>query len=1182
MSLEIIGNRYHVLQELGKGGMGVVYRAQDRLTGDIVAIKRVSSALPQFEFTGGDSTDIRLGLAQEFRMLATIRHPHIISVLDYGFDHNQQPYFAMELLKNPQSITVYAHDKPLSVKIHLLVQTLQAIAYLHRRGVIHRDIKPDNILVVDDQVKVLDFGLAVGHNQHLEDEDSPVAGTIPYMPPEVLLGSAVSRASDLYAVGVIAYELFAGHHPFNTENVGQLLQDIVSMAPDFSALEIDSALTAVIDRLLAKDPANRYHDAEKTIQALMDATGLDMPYETTATRESFLQSARFVGRTQEIAQLTDALHHAQDHQGSLWMIGGESGVGKSRLIDEISTLALVDHVLVLRGQAIVEGGAAYLLWRNVMRYLCLKVTLNELEASVLKALVPDIATLIDRPVADAPALDPDAEQNRLFNTLEAVFRRHTEPTLIIMEDLQWAKESLGVMSRMAKIIATLPLMIVGTFRDDERPELATYFEEAHTLRLRRLNDTEIGDLSESILGISIGRRDAVVELLRMETEGNAFFIVEIVRALAEEAGQMSLIGQATLPPTVFAGGIRAAIQQRLNRVPREAFTLLEWAAVIGRELDLKFLSYLMPTTQIDQWLLACSSVLDVHENTWRFAHDKLREAILEQISPEQRVQWHGRIAAAMGSFYPNDPAYYVRLAYHWREAGRLAEECRFNILAGSQSLTLGNYHEAIEFLRRALGYFEAHHPDPRRQARLIKQIGDAYFGLGQLDNALESFKQALIPLPPMQPDTPLALYRRMDDGTQQLIYSRRQQVGPRALYRRINLTVHTRAIGGREPDPEDGDYLRDVANAALQLAIVHYFKNEKFYALYYSLKATHLAGQAGRTHRDELSRAQSTFALILSLVPLHRQARLYYDLAKTNMPNNNDAGLRSWVLMMSGLYATNTAEWDIAIPNLVDCLALAEQAGNVRRTQEALLSLAAARFFMGEWKQSYELAEKIMASGLAYNNLQCQAWGFDDLGRVLYHYGEHTKALELFTQSRAIYERIGDTSGLIWVHGALAQVYTRQGDLIAARPHAEAVKHWLFNTQPGNYGLLEGYQGMADFYLTQYENERTLTHREEAEVAVMLMHRFGHIFNTGKAYRFVYEAWLAGLNGEMSVALRLGEQATEEAQRYGLPYEEGLAALHTARLLPQDHPQRAPLLNQAQAIFARIGAQWDLGRALNS
>ncbi|HEX2622358.1 MAG TPA: protein kinase, partial [Phototrophicaceae bacterium] len=139
----LIANRYLLLEELGKGGMGIVYRATDRLNGSIVALKHVLTPAEQLQFASTDaSADYRLALAQEFHTLATLRHPHIISVLDYGFDEQRQPYFTMDLLENAQSITDYGRGQTVAVQVELLIQTLQALAYLHRRGIIHRDLKP--------------------------------------------------------------------------------------------------------------------------------------------------------------------------------------------------------------------------------------------------------------------------------------------------------------------------------------------------------------------------------------------------------------------------------------------------------------------------------------------------------------------------------------------------------------------------------------------------------------------------------------------------------------------------------------------------------------------------------------------------------------------------------------------------------------------------------------------------------------------------------------------------------------------------------------------------------------------------------------------------------------------------------------------------------------------------------
>ena len=159
----LIGSRYEVINELARGTTGAVFRALDRLTGHVVILKRLrmpaSSATEPL--TGDAALQERLALAQEFRLLASLRHPNIISVLDYGFDGNGHPYFSMDQAENALTIIEAGANQPIAVQIELLVQTLRALAYLHRHGIIHRDLKPANIVVTGGQVKVLDLGLSV-------------------------------------------------------------------------------------------------------------------------------------------------------------------------------------------------------------------------------------------------------------------------------------------------------------------------------------------------------------------------------------------------------------------------------------------------------------------------------------------------------------------------------------------------------------------------------------------------------------------------------------------------------------------------------------------------------------------------------------------------------------------------------------------------------------------------------------------------------------------------------------------------------------------------------------------------------------------------------------------------------------------------------------------------------------
>jgi eukaryotic-like serine/threonine-protein kinase len=166
-SIQFAGQRYQVLEILGQGGMGVVYKALDRLTGETIALKQVRVASSDLQFASKNSeNDGAMAIAMEFRVLAGLRHPHIVAVLDYGFDAQHFPFYTMQLLRDGKPVTDYGLMLDSAGKVHLLVDMLQAVAYLHRRRIIHRDLKPGNVLVTPDGiVRVMDFGLALPTDQ---------------------------------------------------------------------------------------------------------------------------------------------------------------------------------------------------------------------------------------------------------------------------------------------------------------------------------------------------------------------------------------------------------------------------------------------------------------------------------------------------------------------------------------------------------------------------------------------------------------------------------------------------------------------------------------------------------------------------------------------------------------------------------------------------------------------------------------------------------------------------------------------------------------------------------------------------------------------------------------------------------------------------------------------------------
>ena len=627
----------------------------------------------------------------------------------------------MDLLQNAKTILEAGQELPVEAQLDLLIQMFRALTYVHRRGVLHRDLKPGNVLVIDGQVKVLDFGLAIEEHGRGSTLDTTTTGTLPYMAPEIVDGNGASVASDLYSAGVIAYELLVGHYPFAMNSIESLIGHIRKTVPDTRSERLTPYLSAVLARLLEKIDEDRYADASAVIDALRRAMTNPPPPESSAVRESFLQASELVERDPEIDRLSRALNDSLSGKGSAWLIGGESGVGKSRFLSEVSTRAMIKGTLVLRGQSISEGGMLYELWRDIVRWLTVLSEVTDEEAGILTAIVPDLADLIQRPIGEPPLLEPKAAQTRLFQTVEQLFRRQTQPTVVILEDLHWAgSESLALLNYLTGIVGEMPLLLIASYRSDERDDLPETLSQMQVMPLGRLSPRGVAALSALMLG-SAGQNEEVIALLQRETEGNAFFIVETMRALAEEAGQLDRIGMTALPTKVASDGVRGVIQRRLDRIPKADRGWLNIAAVYGRQVNLNLLSALGLIDQQDAWLTLCNhaSVLDGSGGDWRFSHDKLREVLVSDLSPTARRDLHRRVGSALETLPGSAEQQVAALGYHFWQGQSWEKAARYSLQAGHQASKVFGYPEAMQFYTQALDAY-THLPDSldNRRARI--------------------------------------------------------------------------------------------------------------------------------------------------------------------------------------------------------------------------------------------------------------------------------------------------------------------------------------------------------------------------------------------------------------------------------------------------------------------------------
>ncbi|MFO0576447.1 MAG: AAA family ATPase [Polyangia bacterium] len=783
-ALPCISRRYRILELLGEGGMGRVYRAQDLLQGTEVALKQVLmpsplgpsgstlSGLPEPEEIRGRAThgspfsartplERGLGrnrhiqrtraLADEFRTLASLRHPNIISVLDYGFDSQGQPFYTMELLADAKPLLVFARSQPPAQRIELVFQILHALAYLHRRGILHRDLTPNNVLVVHGsegpRVKVVDFGLAVGVDGITR---SAAAGTLLYMAPELLRGDLASERSDLYAVGVLAYQVLIDRYPFVIERgTQQLLQSILLSAPDLSPLP--EAMRPVLGQVLSKAAQERPSDAATLLRQLAAAADRPLGEEPAATRDSYLIAARFIGRHTELGQLQQALDAAKrERSGSSWLVSGVSGVGKSRLLEELRSAALQAGALAVRGQA-MPGGGAYHVWQDVLKLLVLQVPLNELEAGALASLLPELPVLLGRAIPAQQALDPQSARLHLFRVIDELLARLPETALLLLEDLQWAdSESLALLSYVAGNVPSRSMLIVGSYRVEEAAGLGASFPQMRELPLQRLSRSETEELCTSMLG-RIGQNPQLLDRVFTETDGNAFFVVEIMRVLAAEAGSLESVGTRGLPQRIFAGGIEQVLRRQLERAPLAARPLLVHAAVSGRQLDLPLLLHLVPDAEDQIRALADVGLLEISLQRWRFSHDKLREQVLSEMSSIERKTLHESIAAALEQLFPDDASRVAQTAIHYHEAGRLAKAAHFYGVAGEAALRRGAPGEADTLLEQAR-LLHAQVRGPRlAEVKVWRGLTEARFGLGRLREAESALRKvcelADMPLP---------------------------------------------------------------------------------------------------------------------------------------------------------------------------------------------------------------------------------------------------------------------------------------------------------------------------------------------------------------------------------------------------------------------------------------------------
>jgi eukaryotic-like serine/threonine-protein kinase len=784
-SRSVIGKRFALVRRLGRGGFGDVYEAIDLRDQGRVALKVLRDAQPQWIER----------FKREFRALQGISHPNFVRLDELFFDEEAPAwFFTMELIDG-EDLTSFVRGstpaipdesakKPVDPRRSFstgpdddlqmspvrasfdearlrgsLGQLLDALIVLHVAGIVHRDVKPSNVMVTaEGRVVLLDFGLVT--DPLGESTTAGILGTPAYMAPEQAgFNLEVTPAADIYSVGVVLYQLLTGRLPFEGVELQWVLMGrrTLSPSPPQSLVSTVPEDLAHLALAMLQLEASRRPSAVESKRRLLDVVHA----VSNASSRGGVPVSEFVGRQAELRRLQAAFEASTRGELVTVVVTGESGIGKSALVRHF-----MRHIRAQRGDATLFEGRCY--ERESVPYKtidaivdALSRRLSHMPAHEAAALLPTRnaalgqvfpAMLRLEPVAREHAMfgkngDPSELRQSAFAALRELFTRIAlrSPTVLAIDDLQWADDDgLRVLGEILRSPDPPPLLVIGIVRSDESGNLTgerlrhAGFSSATVLNLGGLSLDEGRALATRLLGAQQGLIDPA--RIATESAGHPLFVEELARhALTGTVG----------PDRVH---LDAAIRSRIEQLTPEARRTAEMVALAGTPLAPEVLARSTGTSISElkrhMAVLRSASLIRTSGRRWADAvepyHDRIRETAVAQLSNEQRRDMHEALALAIEGTSAADPE---ALATHWKEAGQAAKAAEYAASAGAQALNAFAFDRAARWYEQALA-LSAQGDEVRLDLRI--RLGEALAGAGRGALAASHFEAAAELAPPAE------------------------------------------------------------------------------------------------------------------------------------------------------------------------------------------------------------------------------------------------------------------------------------------------------------------------------------------------------------------------------------------------------------------------------------------------
>ncbi|PWT81384.1 MAG: hypothetical protein C5B57_10570 [Blastocatellia bacterium] len=758
MAVPQIGDRlgqYEILSSIGAGGMGRVYRARDTRLRRDVAIKMLAPERAQ-------EPEMRARFEREARSIAALTHPGIVAVYDLG-TADDLPFIVMECLVGTNlRERLAAGALPYSQTVEVITQVADALAAAHAAGIVHRDLKPENVFLTrSGSVKILDFGLARRSFGSGESRDTSLTapnmfvGTLRYMSPEQARGQTPTVASDVFALGLLLYELTTGHYAFNSDSVVGLLHAVVHdipIRPSRLNPAIPSLLETLTLQMLEKDHNHRPSAAEVAVRLRNMTCGSEtaVDHQSQATGPNHI-----VGRVNEREALRSAYSAACAGRSGLVSVAGEPGIGKTTLVDEFLVELATSRTPCLIGRGRCSEAVA-----TPEAYLPI---LEALEALVraggepvqraLKQLAPtwhvQVAPLgLENSSADRMRLDVrSVSQQRVKREIRAFFEEVSRQTAVILflDDMHWADAAtVDLLAYITGCFETMRLLIITTHRVSElllagRPlaRLLLDLQAKGVARDLPLPFLEHADVERYFDLVFPGHKfpRAFAMLVHSRTEGSPLFIASMLadlrdRGVIRHDPEWRLSNEMSAIERELPASVRSMIQRRLDQLSNEDLRLLRVASVQGLHFDATVVSEAAERSavEVEEQLEALERVhslvrlveeRELPDGTvtarYQFVHVLYQNALHASLMPARRSAISAAIARSLYAHHARQMGPVAsRIAFLFESAREFRLAAHAYCVAAQHAAQLVAHREAAALARRGLAAVQSLADTPDR------------------------------------------------------------------------------------------------------------------------------------------------------------------------------------------------------------------------------------------------------------------------------------------------------------------------------------------------------------------------------------------------------------------------------------------------------------------------------------